>query len=163
MKLHTKDLIKYTLEQAECERLLKAFNGFYRADHYAQKASEASNARYEAGKPIDEACKEVEKRCTERTITYVHVARYLIDVNNRLSVLLKKEMEGCEIKNADPRAQTFKSAYKYTPYSTHFDAIYKKGEWIITKIYRDKCDKHGGTLILTETAEKALIQKIKQL
>lgn len=73
--------------------------------------------------------------------------------------ITKKALEGVKI-SVDIHAQHFPNAYKYTPESTQFCAVYKRGAWYLTDIYRGVCrapsQQFGATL--TEAATDAIIR-----
>lgn len=103
---------------------------------------------------------EVQKRCSCRTITVEEVQNKLNEYFNELGIS-KKNMIGTIIKDCDLNAQSFPSAYKYTPESTHISAEYKSKGWVITDIWRGKTNAPSKVIIseLSTTAKEALIEK----
>ena len=80
-----------------------------------------------------------EGRATARTITPDDIAEALERITERVLLLsTRKDAIGTKIE-ADPHAQTFPHAYKYTPESTHFTAELKSSGWTVTGIFRARC------------------------
>ena len=80
-----------------------------------------------------------EGRATARTITPEDIAEALEQITKRVLLLsTRKDATGTTIE-ADPNAQQFPNAYKYTPQSTHFTAELKAAGWKITGIFRSRC------------------------
>ena len=73
--------------------------------------------------------------------------------------IAKKYYEGIEVE-IDVNAQDFPNAYKYTPESTIFCAVYKNRNWHITNIRRDTCKrpKEKITLVLPSETKQAIIR-----
>ena len=106
----------------------------------------------------DEMLEEIQKKCKVRTINMMDVCKALTEINEKLSIQ-KKAMNGITAC-IDVNSQAFPRAYKYTPESTHFKAEYKKGQWIITDIYRDICRPNNSTMCLTEDAKQAVLDRL---
>ncbi len=104
---------------------------------------------------LNAAIKEAEGKARERKLHYYDIFSYLEKVEQKLSIT-KKAMEGTEVV-INVNAQDFPKAYKWIPESTFFDAIFLRGTWRITRIYRDKCGNVPGLIKLSETAKKAII------
>lgn len=80
-----------------------------------------------------------EGRATARTITPADIAEALDQVTERIMLLsTRKDATGTKVE-ADPNAQTFPHAYKYTPESTHFTAELKSAGWTVTNVFRARC------------------------
>jgi ribosomal protein S12 methylthiotransferase accessory factor YcaO len=80
-----------------------------------------------------------EGRATARTITPEDITEALEQINERILLLsTRKDATGTTIE-ADPNAQQFPNAYKYTPESTHFTAELKAAGWKVTRVYRSRC------------------------
>lgn len=126
----------------------------------ARKAAETSLD--ECVKYLDEtltpAIKEAEGRATERTIDAAVIIRTLNEVTDTLGIS-KKAMEGVWV-DCNPHAQTFPRAYKYTPMSTQFSAVYKAGSWRLTNIRRDACRNNRIVIFHTQTSREALIDRL---
>lgn len=99
-------------------------------------------------------------RVSARKIDVKDIIDDLIAVNEYLGIT-KKSLKGTTV-HVDHHAQTFPGAYKGTPESTHFDAVFTTG-WIITAIYRDTCVKQKYSLKLSETAKAEYLQNAESL
>ena len=126
------------------------------------KAKEAYDASLEKCKEyLDEtlipAIKEAEGRASERTIDAVVIIRTLNEVTKTLGIS-KKAMEGVWV-DCNPHAQTFPRAYKYTPMSTQFSAVFKAGSWRLTNIRRDVCRNNRIVIFHTQASREALIDR----
>lgn len=86
------------------------------------------------------------------------VLQSLCDVEDVLGIT-HKALKGVKVK-IDPNAQTFPSAYKYTPESTQFNAEFDGKEWKITRIYRDTCGRHKVRVEHTEASKAAIVEKL---
>ena len=106
------------------------------------------------------ALEDAQKKCSARTISAHEICEELLFIDSKLN-LPKKYMEGIEIY-VDLNAQNFPNAYKYRPESTVFTAIYKRGEWQLTGIYRATTRRanHGHEIILTPEAKEQLLNQI---
>lgn len=88
---------------------------------------------------LDAMIQAAEGRATARTITPDDIAEALDQVTERILLLsTRKDATGTKVE-ADPNAQTFPHAYKYTPESTHFTAELKASGWTVTGIFRARC------------------------
>lgn len=112
---------------------------------------------------LNEAIKEAEGRATARVITAGGVLRMLERVEDYLDIP-KKYLDGVEVE-ADINAQHFPSAYKYIPESTQFKAVYKRGAWRITAVYRAqvKGPTMAAAIKLTEEAREAIIKRAQHM
>lgn len=130
------------------------------AEKAKAKATEEANAYHTiATELLSGAIKDAEGRSTERVITPEMLVEAVIDLERNLGIP-KKAMEGIEI-SVDINAQSFPSAYKYTPMSTHFRAVFKSKQWRVTYIGRDACRRPSSEVIVTHTEERknALIKR----
>lgn len=100
---------------------------------------------------------EAEGRATVRVITPDDISNAIIIIEKKLSIP-KKYMDGVSAE-VDYNAQQFPNAYKYTPESTFFDAINKKGIWYITSIYRGRTrgTSHAIAINLTDAAKAEML------
>ena len=130
-----------------------------RLDEADKAVTEAWREFTEATAALTEAIEEAQKRCTARTIDAFIVCRNLEEVERRLD-LPKRALEGISV-TVDPNAQDFPKAYKYTPESTVFSAVYKSGSWKITDVTREKTAKlfQGTRVTLTEEAKAEVIAR----
>lgn len=80
------------------------------------------------------AIRAVEGRAKVRTITAEKVLSALSAIERKFGIP-KKHMDGLEI-DVDLNAQDFPAAYNGRPESTRFLAVYKRGTWRVTEIYR---------------------------
>lgn len=138
------------------------------AGHYSGKDRlEKAKANYESKQAIfkelaeaalGDAIREAEGRATARTLTAATIVEALAIVEDKLNIT-KKAMEGIVV-TADWNAQSFPRAYKYTPESTHFSAVYKAGSWRVTNIWRDRCTSgERFTVTHTDVSRAALIER----
>lgn len=126
-----------------------------------KELDEAMATLKESMKDLDAVLDDVQKRCTERTITGLAILRTLYDVYVKLDIS-QKDMNGIFIR-VDLNQQQFAKAYKYAAKSTQFNAEFKNGSWRITNIYRDDChqsSKDKLRISLTEDAKAAIIRRI---
>ena len=112
-------------------------------------------------KKVYDAIRENDPRSKERYLTVQLILDNLIQIEKELKVT-KKAMNGIKI-HADIHAQSFPRSYKYTPYSTHFDAEFKNGNWILTNISREKCGTVPIRLYLTEECKKAITERYETM
>lgn len=107
---------------------------------------------------IETAILEAEGRATCRCLSVEQVKSTVSEVETHLGIT-KKALEGVEIM-ADPNAQTFPNAYRYTPQSTYFKAVYRHGTWRLTAVYRARTAWPGRAveIKLTEAAKAAIIE-----
>lgn len=121
---------------------------------------ECKNALSEATAKLTDAIKEAEGRATARTITAEIVLKTLSEVENRLNIA-KKYLKGVKVI-ANPNAQTFPRAYKYTAESTYFCAEHNGKAWKITNIYREECENTRVNIELTDDAKAAIIRNAER-
>lgn len=105
-----------------------------------------------------DAIRAAEGRATARTITPEEVVSALYMITEKLGFLPRKYMEGVAV-DIDYHAQDFPHAYKYTPESTHFCAVYKRGSWRVIDIYRATTRRASQAyrVDLTDAAKEAII------
>lgn len=74
----------------------------------------------------------------------------------------KKMLEGVQV-HVDLYAQTFPSAYHGIPESTHFDMVFSKRFWRVTKVSREQCKSNGHDyqVTFTDEARKALVERFE--
>lgn len=111
---------------------------------------------------LDAAIKAAEGRATARTITGRGIIDALQTVTDKLDIT-KKALNGVSV-SVDIHAQKFPSAYRYTPESTFFDAVFKSGSWRVTRIYREATRNSWYNTYhvnLTPDAEKALLGRYR--
>lgn len=114
-----------------------------------------------AAEKLTEAIKTAEGRATVRKITAATILDELHTVETRLNIP-KKALAGVAVV-IDANAQNFPNAYKYTPESTIFRAVYRGGAWRITDIYRDTTHRayHGHEIIFTDAARAAILDGLR--
>lgn len=124
-----------------------------------KKAYDDSKAEFiNLASKADAVLDETQKKCKVRTINMIDVCKALTEINEKLSIQ-KKSMEGITV-HIDINSQSFPKAYKYIPESTHFEATYKNGQWIITDVYRDICRPNNSTMCLTDEAKQAVLNRL---
>lgn len=109
-------------------------------------------------KKIENELDAVQHRCTVRLISFDDIVK----ISKTLKAyyeLSNKELNGCKFV-IDLHAQTFPSAYKYTPESTKFILEFTNSYWKLLDIYRAETNKEGGVIEaqLTELAKRAIIE-----
>lgn len=108
---------------------------------------------------IEKALNEVQKRCTTRAINYFDIVHELKAVINQLCfVCTKKGLENTSVL-IDVNGQNFPNAYKFSPESTQFGAIYLKGKWRLVYVGRDYCKSYAQrwNIYLSETAKQNIL------
>lgn len=141
-----------------------AKNGYWVSSDTLDRANADFKQRSEefarACSKLNDIIAESEGRASARTITAVDIADELEKIEERLSIS-KRAMQDVKVE-VDCNAQSFPSAYGYTPYSTWFTAVYKSGSWTITDIYRYKTAgaTSGHYITLTDAAKKAILDRI---
>ena len=128
----------------------------------AQKEVELARDNFNTVKTgLEEILADVQKRCRERTITAIDICRELSRIDSELN-LSKRAKKGITVR-IDCNAQDFPRAYKYTPESTIFEAVFDGKEWCLTDIRRDRCTNRKGYMVLTDEAKQALINRFESL
>jgi len=109
---------------------------------------------------INEALRNIQGRSTARILSAEKILDILKRVESRLDIP-KKDLDGVQV--VFTFAETFPNAYRYTPESTHFNAVYGNRHWIITNICRSVCPDRNNNIgvILTENAERALLANMR--
>jgi len=114
-----------------------------------------TNNATKIGAEIDRA----EGRATKRTITHEMIIDETKSIEKRLSTLLpKKDWKGLSF-DCDPHAQSFPSAYKYTPESTSVTLERGASGWFVTSISRTVCSSPSNMIKpqnLTERQEQIM-------
>lgn len=110
---------------------------------------------------VAEKLESLQKRCSVRIISEESIKQILQEYTEKLGIS-KKALLGSEVVDCDINAQNFPNAYRYTPESTHFSAIYKTTGWVVTNIWRDRCNTANNRLYcrLSETAKEAIIKNL---
>lgn len=116
-----------------------------------------SNIPVEHYAKLEEWINEAQKKCTARTISVQDMCCRLAQFEKEIRIT-KKALEGT-IVWVDDNAQTFPSAYRYTPYNTIFKAEMRKGSWRIVSIERDITQRHIFQTVLSESTKVALIER----
>ena len=116
----------------------------------------------QAAEKVTAELEALQHRCSARTIDIFDICFELAYIDNKL-VIAKKAMEGITVV-VDHHAQNFPNAYKYTPESTIFEAVYRKGSWWITDIRRANTRRsgHGTQITLTDEAKTAILAKYSE-
>ena len=128
-------------------------------DAKAEEAEAQGKLKAIIDKKIVPELDAVQARCTSRTITPLRILDELLDIEDALGIP-KKAMDGVSV-SVDANAQNFPSAYKFTPESTRFKAVYRGGCWRITDIRRDRTRRESQKVVVshTEASRAALIDK----
>ena len=148
------------------ERLrMKRDANWYGPDRIAKCEAEtqaAKEALQEVAAPIAAAIRAAEGRATARTITAESLLMHLECMQKKLNGIPKAAMEGLQVR-CDLTAQSFPSAYRYTPESTWFTAEYKNNTWWLLSVSRSRTARSGnGTqLTMPEKTEKAILDSFR--
>lgn len=106
---------------------------------------------------INDAIIAAEGRARVRCISAENIVKACEKAFDRFDIA-KKALEGVKI-SVDIHAQAFPNSYRYTPESTQFCAVYKRGAWYLIDVYRGVCrapsQQYRATL--TEAATGAII------
>lgn len=124
------------------------------------RAADACKAfEAEAEKVLSPVLLEVQGKAHVRTISALDIVSALADVESRLRIT-KKALNGVSVV-IDLNAQDFPSAYKWTPDSTIFWAMFKLGRWFITDIKRDTTRRASQRVVVfhTEASKAALVSR----
>lgn len=101
-----------------------------------------------------------EGRAKVRTITAENIFCALAGIEKKFGIP-KKYMDGIEV-DVDWNAQDFPAAYNGLPESTRFSAIYKRGTWRVTEIYRYYTRRASQTVkvyTMPEAAKETLVAR----
>ena len=112
---------------------------------------------------LTETLNTVQHRCTARTLSAENIVEILNGILAKYPIA-KAKMNGVFIHYDG--AEHFPNAYKHTPESTHFTAVFNGKCWTITEIFRDTCPNRTGfntVVTLTETAKMALIEAMEKI
>ena len=157
------------MKEINTKEMMKAYNELRSVSVYVssrftdpekvieERKSEKMAIFAEKAAKLTTAIKETEGRASVRCIASATVMECLLTIERNLSIT-KTALEGVEA-HVDYHAQDFPKAYKYTPESTHFCAVYRSGSWRITNISRSATYRAGRTytLTLTDAAKAAII------
>lgn len=107
---------------------------------------------------LESTIREAEGRATARTITPENIIDALLHIEKKLDVS-RAALEGTTA-TVDYNAQIFPAAYKYTPESTIFAAVYRRGSWRVTDICRAATRRPGGAILvqMSESCKKAVME-----
>lgn len=114
---------------------------------------------------LDAMIKEAEGRATARRLTPAAIVEALETVQERLfTVSTKKDAVGTEV-SVDVNHQHFPNAYKYTPESTHFIAIYTARGWKVMRIWRDRCwpESTLACINFTDATRAAMVERLSYM
>lgn len=82
---------------------------------------------------------KAQERATVRCISSDEFAEAVEHIEAKLSgMLFKKDWTGLQFR-VNPCAQSFPSAYSYTPESTHFTVVRRPSGWFVSDIERAPC------------------------
>lgn len=110
---------------------------------------------------LSQAIAEAEgNRVSVRKIDVKDIVDDLIEINEYFGIT-KKSMKGTTVL-VDHNAQTFPTAYKGTPESTHFRAEFTTN-WFITSVIRERCIPKKFHVKLSETAKEEYLRNAETL
>lgn len=106
---------------------------------------------------------EAQRKAKTRKISVTEIMDFLEMEEKRLHIP-KKYMDGVRV-TVDLNAQQFPNCYRGIPESTHFCAEYKRGNWYLTNLYRDRCCRPtvAGTVFLPEETKAAIISNMQSI
>ena len=120
--------------------------------------------KLENAEAIQEAIKAAEGLATARTITAEEIREICtkVEIVNGFHIP-KKYLDGTRIHYNG--GQKFPSAYKYTPNSTQFEAVFIKNSWYLISLKRDICPNSNtaGKITYSETAKQYILENIAKL
>lgn len=101
---------------------------------------------------------DVQKHCQARTLTVREIECILEETTQTLNIS-KKALKGTILTYTG--AETFPSAYKYKPESTHFKAECNGRYWVVSEIFRDTCPNRcvNTGIELSDSAKEALTKR----
>ena len=108
------------------------------------------------GEKLKEAIKEAEGKATARVITVPEILRSIDDLQIKLDTLMKRKDQVGTTAWIDINAQSFPSAYKYTPESTCFSAKKTSSGWFMIGIKRATCTNKEIILGLSDEQKSAI-------
>lgn len=100
---------------------------------------------------INKAIEQAEGKAVARTINYETVVDIVNRLERRLERIQKTHLQGVTAHYSG--AEHFPNAYKYVPYSTHVDLVYKYGSWRLASVYRDICPNRSSDLTVKLTSQ----------
>lgn len=160
-EINTREMMKYYKEYKLAENYWSIFTSpSDSADAAKKEALNKLDAFYDVATRLTDAITAAEGKAYERTISASMILESLYEINEKLDIPTKY-MDGISV-NVDYHSQHFARAYKYTPMSTHFCAVFKNGTWKVTDIYRDPVRQAANSkyiLTLPEAAKTAIINK----
>lgn len=108
---------------------------------------------------IEAALEEVQGKCTTRTITARNILDFCEGIHEFYR-LPKTALDGAFFR-VDLNAQKFPNAYKYIPYSTHFEVECHKGRYTLVGITRQQVNAptRAARAVLPEEVQKALLNR----
>lgn len=136
----------------------------WRFDNYTENLPRVEEVYNVAIGRLQTALNEVQYRRRVRTITVEDIIRKLLDVEDFLDMLSKKDMNHIKVI-CDLNGQRFPSAYKGVPESTIFEAEYVNGHWNINDVWRGKtrCTNEAEILGYSENAVKSIMRYYSKL
>ncbi len=105
---------------------------------------------------LNDAIKEAEGKATARRLIVPEILRRVEDLQAKLDTLMKKKDQIGISASIDVNAQTFPSAYKYTPESTCFSVEKTSSGWFMNGIRRATCTNREVSLGLTDEQKSAI-------
>lgn len=157
LKVKTRELVEKKADFDYKKNHLAYVSKYSVDNEYAQESyAKARDEFHSSTEVLRVALDTVQKRCTARTVTAYDVIGGLEEVTRNLGIT-KKALNGCEVQ-MDYWAQDFPRAYDRIPESTHVYAVFKRGEWIITKVTRERCTSRKFFVDLTEEAEREVVR-----
>lgn len=109
---------------------------------------------------------DVQARSRVRTLDAENVLEMLDNTEKLLKStgftgISKTALEGVE-GVFDMHAQTFPNAYNGIPESTQFTAVFRRGRWVVTSIYRGRvASARKVRLTLTDAAKSAIVAAVE--
>lgn len=109
---------------------------------------------------------EVQGRARVRTIDAVDVLDGLEAAAKAIKSGGFREISATSLEGVtgvfDPNARRFPNAYKGIPESTQFTAVFRRGRWVVTSIFRGRvASARQIRLTLTDAAKNAIIAAVE--
>ena len=149
----------------EAKKLVRYLSPYRESQSY--RYADAMRTKSEKEEEFSAACESVtaaisaaEGRARVRTISAADICKALVAVEDKLGIP-KRSLDGVEVE-IDVNAQSFPSAYKGTPESTHFTAVNRSGKWTLTDIYRAPCSapSKSAHVNLSDEARSAILDRM---
>lgn len=157
-EINAKKIMKAYKEYRSCQYLVERNKDSLYYSDLSEKRDSAWKEFCAVSEKLSAEIEKAEGRPRERTISAADVVTALESVEKKLG-LRKCELEDVVV-HIDIHAQDFPRAYKYTPKSTQFTAVFRNGSWRILHISREITRKYGQKyhVELSDVAKQAILK-----